>query len=602
MPIEMNRRLSVVAFIITLVSLGLIGQLVLLQYRLDPEVAALIEQNAGVNEGQPVKIQPNRGNIYDRHGRTLAVNRLEYRVGISPAAVSAVEREAVAKQLARLLDLNELDLLELLRPNAEGIYENQYLPLKSFVPLAVGEELEALDIPGLVLDPMYLREYPHGDLTDQILGFVNYVEEQGDAQTTGFWGVEAYYQSELAGQSKIRVESTIPLDFEDNGEVRDGQELYLTIDLDVQWVAQNVLETFIKEEQEQYGDQSKVQGGTIIVMNPRTGEILAMVSYPYFDSDSYKAFPQDEKPIYNPAISASYEPGSIFKIITASIALDVQEPGLDLNWSYTNLGCEFLAGVQICDSERQPKNTRTFSQCLIQSLNTCTVHWVEIINRSRWYSYLEAFGFGRKTEVDLNGEVEGLVVYPWSPEWSEANFLQTSFGQGIAVTPLQMLTAANAVANDGIIMQPYIVKARQEGDTLIETVPTRISRPVSAASAQQVLNLMKQAVYDDEGFGGQAEIDNYNVAGKTGTAQKPDAIYGYSETDSWASFIGFLPADNPQLSVLVVLDNPKDYWGSQTAAPLFSELVSQLVVLLEIPPNDVLPELINAGGHPFERE
>lgn len=597
---SLHLRLKIVSGVVLLVSVALLGQLVLFQFRLDPEVEAALQTNAGTTQGREVIIQPNRGNIYDRNGRVLAVNRLEYRVGISPSAVGSREREQVARDLARILELNELDLLALLRPDENGLFPNAYIPLKSFVPLEVGKQLEDLDIPGVVLDPMYLREYPQGDLMAQLIGFVNYVEEQGDAQTVGYWGIEAHYQRELAGQSRVRVETDIPLDVsEEDVQIRDGQDLMLTIDRDLQWITTQMLREFIEEEQANGGS---VTGGTIIVMNPETGEILAMVSYPTFSVEDYLEIPDRDKPVFNPAISSVYEPGSIFKIITAAVALDIQKPGFDLNWSYYNQGCEEMGGVRICDATPRVRGTTTFAQCLISSLNTCTSHWNQEIGHANWYEYLERFGFGRTTEVDLDGEVSGIVNWKWSPLWSEANFLQTSFGQGISVTPLQMLTAANAIANDGIIMQPHIVRARIDGDQIYEVVPTRVGRPITAQSAQQVLALMVQAVENEEGFSGRARVEGYSVAGKTGTAQKLGPDGRYSDDDSWASFIGFVPADDPKLTVLVVLDNPEEYWGSLTSAPLFAKLVSRLVVVMLMPPDNIRNELINSGGRPFDRD
>ncbi|KAB2858089.1 MAG: stage V sporulation protein D, partial [Anaerolineae bacterium] len=188
--------------------------------------------------------------------------------------------------------------------------------------------------------------------------------------------------------------------------------------------------------------------------------------------------------------------------------------------------------------------------------------------------------------------------------YNEANFVQTSFGQGIAVTPIQLMTAINAIANDGLMMQPHIVKRRIDGDHVFEHTPTPISRPISAATAQQVLELMA-AVVNNNGEGTKGQIENYQVAGKTGTSQKIGPDGRYSDTESWASFVGFIPANDPQVSVLVLLDRPtapNSYYGSQSAAPTFAKLAQRLVVLLDIPPDAVANDLINAGGRPFDRE
>jgi cell division protein FtsI/penicillin-binding protein 2 len=344
-------------------------------------------------------------------------------------------------------------------------------------------------------------------------------------------------------------------------------------------------------------------------MDPETGEILAMVSYPYWTLAEYNDLPEDQKPLFNPAIHYNYEPGSIFKIVSAAIALDANV-GIDMNWTYFNRGCEEMGGVPICDSGNSPGNSdplgeTSFALCLIRSLNTCTSTWNrDYVTRGIWYEYLEEFGFGIPTGVDMAGEGRGLINQPGTSGFNEANYLQTSFGQGISVTPLQMLVAANAIANEGVIYRPHIVQSFRDGDTVYENRPTSVGRPITAATAQQILRLLVGAVEDPLGWGGQAQVEGYTVAGKTGTAQKIDTEFGfgYSDTDSWASFIGFVPADDPQLSVIIMLDNPEGYWGSQTAAPIFGELVSRLVVLLEIPPDNVRIELISEGAQPYARD
>ncbi|MCI0708585.1 MAG: penicillin-binding protein 2 [Chloroflexi bacterium] len=586
---RLSSRLRMVTIVLLVLGSILIVQLLSFQFRLDPEVANRLRSRAVAFEGQEVEFHPNRGQIFDRDGQVLAVNTLEYRVGISPGAIGSEKRE-VATQLARALDMNELEVYQLLLPDENGQYPS-YITIKSPVTLAQGEAVVELDIPGMVIESIPLREYPQGELTANVVGFVNY-------DGRGFWGVEEHYNAELAGQSKIGVTSDIPLEVSEGLELRPGQDIWLTIDRDVQFIAQEVLEKAI--------NTYSADGGQILVMDPRTGEILAMASYPFMTPEEYNQLPEDDRPIYNGAISYQFEPGSIFKIVTASVALDIQEPGLDLNWTYVDPGCETRAGVQICTSTRRALGSRSFAQCIIQSLNTCTAEWNSIIGTSRWYDYLHRFNFGGRLGIDLAGEAPGQVNWMGSPAWNEANFLQSSFGQGIAVTPLQMLTAANAIANDGRMMQPHIVLRRTDGDYVFESRPTTIDVPISATTAQTVRELMVQAVYHPEGFGSDAAVEGYTIAGKTGTAQKLDPDFGYSDFKSWASFIGFVPADDPQLSVLIMLDGldvrEGYYWGSETATFVFAELVERLVVLLEIPPDAERQDLVNAGGHPFERE
>lgn len=593
----LNTRLRLVTIVLVIVGGVMIARLLSFQFQLDPEIQEQLYIYAGASTGRQVEYKPNRGTIYDRGGNALAVNTLEYKVGISPSAIGA-SREAkrqVAKDLARVLELNESEVFLQLLPNEQtGLYP-VYIPLKSAISLEAGAELEALNIPGIVIEPLYRRDYPEELLTAQLIGFVSY-------DSIGYGGIEEHYQAELAGQSKIGTQSRVSVELAEDIGLRNGQDLVLTIDRDVQWVIQNALNEYVEQERATYGAASTIKGGTIIVMNPKTGEILGMASYPYYTIEDYNSLPPEEKPRWNPAISYTFEPGSIFKILTAAVALNVQ-PGLDTYWTYNNVGCETMAGGQICDANPRQWGSRSFTQCLVQSLNTCTAHWnADIIGQDYWYDYMRKFGFGTVTGVDMSGEESGTVNWPGTPNQGEFNFLQTSFGQGISVTPIQFLTAANSVANDGVMMQPFIISKVIDGSTVYEHTPTAIGRPITAQSAHTVLRMMNEAVTSDLGFSGQSMIEGYQVAGKTGTSQKIGPDFRYSDTQSWGSFIGFIPADDPYISILVMLDEPKDYWGSLAAAPLFSEISRRLVVLLELPTDEVRVQLLNAGGNPFGRQ
>ena len=594
-----RRRLGIVTVAMIIVSGIFIARLLSFQFQLDPEIETQLYDIASVQGGRLVEYQPNRGQIYDRDGQVLAVNTLVYSVGISPGAIGPGRepRIEVAVDIARTLDLNELDVYNLLLPDEDGYYP-LYVPIANPVSLEQGAALEDLDIPGIVIEEIYLREYPQEVLMDQIIGFVN-------LESQGYWGIEQQYQAVLAGQSKIATETGLLVDVSDDVLIRDGQDLTLTIDRDAQWIAMQVLTQAVEEQ--------NARGGTIIVMNPETGEILAMVSYPFFTIDEYNETALERELLFNSSIQMIYEPGSIFKVITAAAALD--SGVADLNtWTYYNTGCEDIAGGTICDAGNSPgasieRGIVPFSECLVKSLNTCTVRWLiggsgyRGVGSDQWYEYLRLFGFGFGTGVDLWGEQAGIVNWPNTPQWGENNFAQTSFGQGISVTPLQMLTAANAIANDGLIMQPHIVREVRDGDVTRRIEPSPISAPISAATAQQVLGVMEQAVENEgpEVWGAAARVDGYRVAGKTGTSQKIVAGQ-YSDDLSWASFIGFIPADDPQLSILIMLDEPEGYWGSSVAAPIFSEIASRLVVVFEIPPESLRDDLLRDGGDPFGRD
>jgi cell division protein FtsI (penicillin-binding protein 3) len=582
----LNRRLTLIGMALTGVSIVLVVRLVSFQFRMNPKIKQTLEENAQIRYTRTVEVMPNRGQIYDRNGNLLAVNSVEYRVGISPNQL--VDRQKVATELAPLVNMPENELYHLLEPEANGQFP-PYVLLAERVNFDTGQAIADLEIDGIIIEPLPMRIYPQGALTGQIVGFFAGADDTKDSR--GYYGVEGYYQDLLAGQSRRVTTSTIPVLEEDQANasrVRDGISLILTIDRDLQYLAQDVLDRAVQTYH--------ATGGTILLMNPRTGEILAMANYPNFDPTDFS--PENLQRARDQAVSEMYEPGSVFKVVTLAIALDTGK--FDLNWTYYDPGCFEAGGVSICDWDRVAKGSPTFAQVFIESLNTGTATIFQQIGPYTVYPKLRDFGIGTPTGVDLEGEAEGILVEPGDPNWSEAQFLNTSYGQGVSVTPLQMLCATNAIANDGLIMQPHIVKARIDGNQVIEMQPSASHRPISEQAAHMARDIMVQIV-EDPNREDLYSFTEYKIAGKTGTAQIPTPT-GYDPVGSIASFVGFLPADDPVVSVLVKLDRPDGYWGSQTAAPVFQELVDRLVTLMEIPPDTIRYQLVAQGGNPFERE
>ena len=564
----------------------LIVRLLSFQFYLDADTQRILERNRENRLYQTVEVQPNRGQIYDRNGYLLATNSYDYRVGISPNAV--VDRQAVAAKLAPLVGMTEDALYRALQPDENGVYPN-YVLLAPRVDFATGQKIINLDIDGIVMETLPKRVYPQGALTAQIVGL--YAGADNARTGRGYYGVEGFYDALLAGQARRMTLSVVPVVEESNPpRVRDGISLVLTIDRDLQYLAQEVLNEAIEEHQ--------ATGGTIIIMNPRNGEILAIANYPTFDPDNLT--PETLELARNPAISDVYEPGSVFKVLTMAIALDAGTH--DLNWSYYDPGCFEAGGVNICNWDRRSHGNPDFARVFIDSLNTGTATIFKEIGPYTVYPKLREFGIGSPTGVDLEGEASGILVEPGDPNWSEAQFLNTSYGQGVSVTPLQMLTAVNAIANDGLIMQPHIVRARINGDEVIETHPSASHRPIGEEAAHTARDILVRVLQESDEI--EFEFPGYTVAGKTGTAEIPTP-YGYepfAPGNSIASFVGFLPADDPVVSVLVKLDRPYGYWGSKTAAPTFQKLLERLVVLMEIPPDATRYELVAEGGAPFMRE
>ncbi|MEP0763814.1 MAG: penicillin-binding protein 2 [Chloroflexota bacterium] len=585
----LSRRLTLVGVVLIGISLVLLVRLLSFQFRMNPEIKQALEDQAKNRYQQTVEVLPKRGQIFDRNGHLLATNSFEYRIGISPNQV--VDRQAVAIALAPLVGLPENRLYDLLQPNADGTFP-PYVLLASRVSAEVGQAIADLSVPGIIIEPLPIRIYPQGELTAQVVGF--FAGSDGARASQGYYGVEGYYQTLLAGQSKRVTKSNIPLLEESQTQatrVRDGMDLILTIDRDLQYLAQEVLMGFLEKD-------PTATGGTILIMNPRNGEILAMANYPYFQPGDLSE--ENMKYARNQAVADVYEPGSVFKVVTMALALDAGTH--DLDWSYYDPGCFEAGGVAICNWDRTSHGNPDFAQVFIDSLNTGTATIYKEIGPYTVYPKLREFGIGSPTGVDLEGESPGILVEPGDPLWSEAQFLNNSYGQGVSVTPLQMLTAANAIANDGLIMQPHIVKARIDSGQVIETQPAATHRPISEEAAHKARDIMVRVLRESNEI--EFEFPGYTIAGKTGTAEIP-APYGYepfAPGNSIASFLAFLPADDPVVSILIKLDRPWGYWGSLTAAPLAQELLERLVVLMEIPPDNLRYQLVAQGGNPLARE
>ncbi|NDJ77096.1 MAG: penicillin-binding protein 2 [Chloroflexi bacterium] len=589
----LSRRLTIMGVILIGISGVLLVRLLSFQFRMDPEVKAELEQRAESYYTRSVEVLPTRGEIRDRNGYLLAANSYEYVVGISPNQV--IDPNETATVLADYLDLPIIEVLTKLQPDDDGNYE-PYEWLASGVDFDTGQALMDQEIEGLVLEPVPVRIYPQGELMGQIVGFFAGADDAQDRR--GYYGVEGFYQSLLAGQSRRVEQANIPV--LDEGEpvvdVRDGVSLQLTIDRDLQFLAQDVLNKAIEQPEIFGGATAEATGGTIIIMNPRTGEILAMASYPTFDP--YDLTAENVVQAANPAVNSVYEPGSVFKVITMAIALDAGTHTRD--WTYNDPGCDDMdTGVPICNWDRQPRGETNFDMVFIESLNAGTATIFLEMTRQEVYPRLRQFGIGTPTGVDLEGESEGILVEPGDTLWNAAQFLNTSFGQGVAVTPLQMLCAVNAIANGGVIMQPHIVQARIDGGQVIETRPAPSYNAISEGAARDATEIMVRIVEENPDI--EFEFPGYTVAGKTGTAQIP-IPGGYEENTSITSFVGFLPAYDPIVSVIVKIDRPQGYWGSKTAAPVFQYLLEGLVVLMEIPPDEMRVDLQEDGGDPFQRE
>ena len=356
---------------------------------------------------------------------------------------------------------------------------------------------------------------------------------------------------------------------------KPGTDLILTIDRTAQAIAEEELARGLKD--------TGAKSGSIIVMNPRNGDILAMASAPSYDPNAYADLVNDKSDQFvDPAISSNYEPGSVFKIITLAAALDlgtVTPETTYLDTQYIEVG-----GRLLWNWDRQGHGVVNMIEMMAKSLNVGAATLSTRMGQQNFYRYLRAFGVGRPTGIDLQGEAAGLLrTRDTDPaDWSEADLGTNAFGQGLAMTPIQLVTAVAAVANDGLMVQPHVVKQIVDGDKVTTAQVVKVGRPITERTAHTLTDVLVQAVEQEVKF---AQVPGYRIAGKTGTAQIPIAG-GYDDPWTIASFIGYGPASNPQLIILVKLDRPTSSpYGSATAAPVFQRVATRLFALFGIQPD-----------------
>lgn len=507
----------------------------------------------------PVTAYPERGVIYDRNGSVLAVNEWDYRVGISPSFIS--DPESLANALAPILQIPRYELLDKMESS------QLYVVLAPRVSGDVAEAIRALENGNEVqLEPLPRRFYTQGSLMCHVLGYVDYLGNGGA-------GVEGYYQKELAGEAASGVQPISPLLQRPNVIAREGVDLVLTIDRTVQYT----VERHLRQALVDYGAVS----GAIIVMDPRTGAILAMAAEPCYSANEFYDVPQEA--FYNSLVSAVYEPGSVMKLITMAAALD--SGTVTPASTYQDTGSLYVGGHQTVNWDRGAHGTVDMTQLLARSLNVGAATIATWMGPQVFYDYFSRFKFGQPTGIDILGEEPGLMPLPGSPNWQESFIATNSYGQSLAVTPLQMTVAVSALANHGYLMQPYVVQEVHDENGVHVHEPSVLSQAISPQTADIMTAMAITAVNQEVP---EAQVEGYTVAGKTGTAQIAEPFGGYNPTDVIGSFVGWLPAADPQIVVFVKLDRPKSApWGSMTAAPAFADLARELVVLLDIPPDSV---------------
>lgn len=557
-----DRRLTIVAAILFL-SLGIVTfKLVLIQ----GIQASKYKRLASEQRETTIKITPHRGTITDREGEIMAISEDCTTVYATPYLIK--DKSAVADKLAGVLGDDPADLKKKLESPGGFVY------LARKLDKSIADRLKKMEIEGIGFIEESRRFYPLGTLAAQILGVVD-IDNEGQA------GLEMQYESLLGGKAgEVTLERDAagnPIPGSENrlSVAVDGVDLQVTIDKDIQ----ACLEERLAAAREEY----YAKAATAIVLDCNSGDILAMASAPTFDPNNRETI--DPATMRNRAITDVYEPGSALKIVTGVAALQegVVDPGTVI---------EVQSQLQVADKvfkDAEPKPTRqlNFTQILSQSSNVGTIQVAQALGPDKLYEYLRRFGLGERTAVDFPGEVTGVL--PKLNNWTGTSIATISIGQGISVTPLQLVTVAGSVANGGRKICPHFLKSKIDASGVHDMGLGGLGEEIITQQTCKEMTAIMQEVVKPGNTAPKAAVNYYLVAGKTGTAAKPNVGGpGYAGT-YMASFVGFAPAERPRLVCMVVLDEPSPIWGGETAAPVFREIMSYSLQHLKVPPSWGMP-------------
>lgn len=541
--------------------IAIIARLIYLQIIKHDDFLSMAEKQ----HQKSIQIVPLRGTIFDRNMRELAVSIYLDSVYAIPSQVNDPDR--IASIIAPIIKESLVELKKKLRSDKSFVW------LKRRIEPSISRELKALNIQGVGFIKESKRFYPNRELAAHVVGVVG-------LDNDGLEGAELKYNNYLKGKPGLALIGRDALGrevFSGSDYLKPpepGKDIVLTVDATIQYIVERELDRVFQ--------QTRAKGAVAIVINPITGEILAMTSRPTFNPNNFEAF--DAAQMRNRAITDTFEPGSTFKVIIAAGLLN-ENLARPTDKFYGEWGAITIYGRVIHDWKKY--GWLTFQEALQFSSNVCAIKLGMLLGRDRSYKYITDFGFGSLTGIDLQGEVKGLVRPP--KLWSGTSLASISIGQEISVTGVQILNAISAVANGGKVMRPYIIKAIKDpgGVKTREFYPHVIRQVISEKSSKELIEILKAVVRD--GTGKKAGVDGFDVGGKTGTAQKQDPHTKlYSRSPGVLSFVGFVPADNPRMAAIVLLDEPKDVqWGSEAAAPIFSHIGKQVLSYMAITPRDM---------------
>jgi len=509
-----------------------------------------------------------RGKIVDRNGGLLVTNTPVYSIFASPDQITAADRSTVAAKLAPILEMRPDDVLQQITSTKKFVY------LKRRVAADVAAQLDGLQLPGIGKIEETKRTYVDGgvpgtSLAANLLGFAN-----NDGQ--GNYGIEGYYDRVLAGQAgyeaTIRDLANRPIVLSDRRrqDPVDGVTLQLSLDGSIQVAAERALAAGVAKYQ--------AESGSLLIMEPKTGRIVAWADVPSYNANQFST--TDTALFLDPSVSSLYEPGSVMKVVTLSGALDAH--AMTPTTLFNDTGVARVGGYAIHNWDNRGHGVVTMTKVLEQSLNVGAIHAEQLEGPGNFFQYLQRFGIGDRTGVDLAGEVAAPLgdLKTWKP----IQLATAAYGQGVDVTPIQLLAAVNVVATGGDLVMPHVVDSVIDGNGVSHPVPTRIVRHVvSPAAAKQMQQMMVGVVEHGSGFATRIDGFKNRIAGKTGTAQVPEN--GHYGSDVIGSFIGFVPADHPQFIMVVIVRKPKILFeGAYVAAPIWKTVASALITQWNIAP------------------
>ncbi len=497
-----------------------------------------------------IVLEPKRGTIFDRHMRPLAINLPVYSLFANPRSMNDADRRRAISVLSEKFGFDKEMLRRRLERKKLFVWINRKMPQEMY------EQIKAYKLKGIDFVKESKRYYPNKTLAAHIIGFAG-------IDNNGLEGMELYLDKYLKGKEGmsqiLRDAKQRELLIERNYLApQNGYNVILTIDETIQYIAERALESGYKK--------FNAKGASIVVLNPKTGEILALANQPTYNLEQFSSVNPENKT--NRAVAYTYEPGSVFKIVAAVAALE-ENAFKETDMIFCENGSYKVGNHYLKDHD--PLGLLSFQQVIEQSSNIGTTKIAQRLSADVFYKYAHKFRFGMKTGVDMIGEVGGWLKPP--SQWSKTSIGAIPIGQEVTVTALQLAGAIAAVANDGVYMKPYIVKEiRDDHDQIIEAFePQILDRVMTPQTAKRVQAILQGVV--DNGTGKKAQIQGVTVGGKTGTAQKVEGGV-YSHSKFYASFIGFAPVEDAQLAAIVVFDEPRPaYYGGTVAAPVFQEVV-----------------------------